>query len=71
MRAALKIEVEASQARLAEMERQHHVAIEMLHDATQAEVERILAEARRHATTIEQLGEHSGDHSSTGGDHER
>jgi hypothetical protein len=67
MRAALKIEVEASQARLAEMERQHQVAVEMLHDATQAEVQRILSEARRHATTIEQLGEQPGD----GGDHER
>jgi hypothetical protein len=61
MRAALKIEVEESQARLAELERQHQVAVEMLREATQAEVERILSEARRHAITIEQIGEGSGD----------
>jgi hypothetical protein len=61
LRAALKIEVEASQANLAEMERQHQVAIEMLHQATAAEVERILAEARRHAAVIEQLAEQGGD----------
>jgi hypothetical protein len=43
------------------MERQHQVAVEMLHQATAAEVERILTEARRHANVIEQLAEQAGD----------
>jgi hypothetical protein len=48
VRAALKVEVEAAQARLADMERQHQVAVGMLRDAARGEVERILAEAREH-----------------------
>jgi hypothetical protein len=47
IRAALKIEVELSQARLAEMERQHQIAITMLREAASTEVERILSEARQ------------------------
>jgi rhodanese-related sulfurtransferase len=47
-RAALHAEVVASQEALAEMERQHEVAVAQIREAAQTEAARILAEARQH-----------------------
>jgi L-rhamnose isomerase len=47
LRAALHTELVTSRESLAELERQHEVAIAMVRSAAKAEVERILADARR------------------------
>ena len=49
LRAALQAEVLASQAHLAELDRQHLVAMAMVRDTANAEAARIVAEARCHA----------------------
>jgi|GEM_PF-3592464 len=60
LRAVIHAEIVASRESIAEMERQHEMAIAMVRSAAQAEVERILAEAHRHA-----------DYASAGGYEER
>ena len=47
MRAAMHADVVVSQQRLAEMEREHDTTIATIREAAQAEVARILSEARR------------------------
>jgi hypothetical protein len=47
LRAALHTELVASQQHLAEMERQQELTVAFVREAAQAEVDRILAEARR------------------------
>ena len=50
LRAVLHAELVVSRESLAEIERQHDVTIAAVRSAAQAEVERILAEARRQAS---------------------
>ncbi len=53
VRTALQVEVSASRALIDDLERQHIAAIELVRDASQSEVARILAEARERAAGLQ------------------
>jgi hypothetical protein len=56
MRASMRAELSAAQQALADMERQHEATLAMVKSTAQAEIDRILAEARRDAGGVDHVG---------------